>query len=167
MIALKPRLGVGLAAALLGFSMAASAQVKVGVINSLSGPFSAFGERYQTGMEVALEEINAAGGINGEPLELVVHDDRSEAQSALSSVESMKGDGIPLLIGSYASSITGPMARLATRQEIPLIVLGSADDSITKPGSPWSFEQSTHQPLSLIPTLTILITYATVSLIHH
>lgn len=139
MIALRPRLGVGLAAALLGFSMAASAQVKVGVINSLSGPFSAFGERYQTGMEVALEEINAAGGINGEPLELVVHDDRSEAQSALSSVESMQGDGIPLLIGSYASSITGPMARLATRQEIPLIVLGSADDSITKPGSPWVF----------------------------
>lgn len=139
MITFKPRLGVGLAAALLGFSMAASAQVKVGVINSLSGPFSAFGERYQTGMEVALEEINAAGGINGEPLELVIHDDRSEAQSALSSVESMKGNGIPLLIGSYASSITGPMARLATRQEIPLIVLGSADDSITKPGSPWVF----------------------------
>lgn len=130
-------LALSLAAA--GFSMPVFAQVKVGVINSTSGAFSAFGQRYQTGMEVALEEINAAGGINGEMLELVVQDDRSEAQSALAAVESMKNQGIPLVIGSYASSITGPMARLMARQKMPLIVLGSADDSITNPGSPWVF----------------------------
>lgn len=117
----------------------AVSQVKVGVINSTSGAFSAFGQRYQTGIEVALDEINAAGGINGEPLELIIQDDRSEAQSALAAIESMKNQQVPLIIGSYASSITGPMARLLTRQKIPLIVLGSADDSITKPGSPWVF----------------------------
>lgn len=117
----------------------AISQVKVGVINSTSGAFSAFGQRYQTGIEVALEEINAAGGIKGEPLELIIQDDRSEAQSALAAIESMKKQNVPLIIGSYASSITGPMARLLTREKIPLIVLGSADDSITKPGSPWVF----------------------------
>lgn len=135
-----PRLGtLALAASLAAFSLPASAQVKVGVINSLSGPFSAFGQRYQTGMDVALEEINSQGGINGQPLELVIQDDRSEAQSALASVESMKNQNVALVLGSYASSITGPMARLMTRQKMPLIVLGSADDSITKPGSPWVF----------------------------
>lgn len=118
---------------------AAQAQVEIGVINSLSGPFAAFGERYRTGMEVALEEINANGGINGEELQLNVQDDRSEAQSALAAVESLASSGVPLIIGSYASSITGPMAQLMTRQEIPLVVLGSADNSITKPGSPWVF----------------------------
>lgn len=117
----------------------AHAQVKVGVVNSLSGAFSAFGQRYKTGMEVAIEEINSNGGINGEKLELVVQDDRSEAQSALAALESFVNQGIPLIIGSYASSITGPMAQLATRQNVPLVVLGSADDSITKPGSPWVF----------------------------
>lgn len=140
---MKRHLLKGAALALAGtLSLAAfqaSAQVQVGVINSLSGVFSAFGQRYNTGMQVALEEINKAGGINGQPLELIVQDDRSEAQSALAAVESMNNKGVPLVIGSYASSITGPMARLATRQKLPLIVLGSADDSITKPGSPWVF----------------------------
>lgn len=132
-----------LAAALIGplvaFAGPASAQVEVGIVNSLSGNFATFGERYRTGLDVALEEINANGGINGEPLELIVQDDRSEAQSALAAVESLANQDVPLIIGSYASSITGPMAQLMTRQEVPLIVLGSADDSITKPGSAWVF----------------------------
>lgn len=125
--------------AALGLSTTAHAEVQVGVVNSLSGPFAAFGERYRTGMDLALEEINAAGGINGEPLALIVQDDRSEAQSALAAVEQLSGQGVPIIIGSYASSITGPMAQMMTRQQIPLIVLGSADDSITKPGSDWVF----------------------------
>src|SRR5690554_5275029 len=83
------------------FSMSAVAQVKIGVINSLSGTFAAFGERYNTGMQVALDEVNANGGINGEPLELITQDDRSDAQSALAAVESLGKQGVPLLIGSY------------------------------------------------------------------
>ena len=129
-----------ISAALITVGIATGAQaVEIGVVNSLSGNFATFGERYRTGMQVALEEVNANGGINGEELSLNVQDDRSEAQSALAAVESLNNAGVPLIIGSYASSITGPMAQLATRQEIPLVVLGSADDSITNPGSDWVF----------------------------
>lgn len=132
---------VGLSSALTACVIAApaAAQVKVGVINSLSGTFAAFGDRYDAGMEVALEEINANGGINGQPLELIIEDDRSDAQSALAAVESLNNQGVPMIIGSYASGITGPMSKLTTRQKIPLLVLGSADDTITKPGSDWVF----------------------------
>lgn len=134
-------LKVGVLAALCTalFSASAMADVKIGVINSLSGNFAAFGQRYNTGMQVALEEINANGGINGEKVELIIQDDRSEAQSALAAVESLNKQQVPLIIGSYASGITGPVSKVATRQKIPLIVLGSADDSITKPGSDWVF----------------------------
>lgn len=117
----------------------AHADVEIGVINSLSGNFAAFGERYRTGLQLALEEINANGGINGEPLKLTIQDDRSEAKSALAAAESFASKDVPLVIGSYASSITGPLAQFLTRQKVPLIVLGSADDSITRPGSPWVF----------------------------
>ncbi|MDH6186859.1 ABC transporter substrate-binding protein [Polaromonas sp. CG_23.6] len=117
----------------------ATAQVKVGVINSLSGNFASFGERYKAGMELALKEINENGGINGQKLEIITQDDRSDAQSALAALESLNKDNVSLIIGSYASGITGPLSKVATRQKIPLIVLGSADDSITKPGSPWVF----------------------------
>ncbi len=134
-------LRAGLVAALTAsaFSMPAMAQVKIGVVNSLSGNFAAFGSRYNTGMQVALDEINANDGINGQKLELVIQDDRSEAQSALAALESLNKQGVPLVIGSYASGITGPLSKVATRQKLPLIVLGSADDSITKPGSDWVF----------------------------
>lgn len=135
---MRKNLTLALAAGLT-MGTAAHAEVEIGVINSLSGAFSAFGDRYLTGMEVALDEINANGGINGEDLTLNIQDDRSEAQSALAAVESLDNAGVPMAIGSYASSITGPMAQIMTRQEIPLLVLGSADDSITKPGSPWVF----------------------------
>jgi branched-chain amino acid transport system substrate-binding protein len=133
-------LAAALAALLtVGFGPQSHAQVKIGVVNSLSGPFAAFGERYRTGLQIALDEVNADGGINGEELQLEIQDDRSEAQSALAAVESLINQDVPLIIGSYASSITGPMAQLMTREQVPLIVLGSADDSITRPGSPWVF----------------------------
>ncbi|HLR12420.1 MAG TPA: ABC transporter substrate-binding protein [Burkholderiaceae bacterium] len=128
-----------LASALVFWSAPAASQVKVGVINSLSGTFAEFGKRYQTGIEVALEEINNNGGVNGERIEIITEDDASQAQSALAALENMKNQGVALIIGTYASSMTGPLAQLATRQKMPLIVLGSADDSITKPGSPWVF----------------------------
>lgn len=136
---MKKSLAAGLSLFFMAGAMPAAAQVEIGVINSFSGNFATFGERYRTGMEVALEEVNANGGINGEDLQLAIQDDRSEAQSALAAVESLENEGVPLIIGSYASSITGPMAQLMTRREIPLIVLGSADDAITKPGSDWIF----------------------------
>ncbi len=134
-------LKAGFAAALLASSISSPAfsQVKVGVINSLSGNFASFGDRYDAGMAVALQEINSTGGINGQPLQLIIQDDRSDAQSALAAVESLNKQGVPLIIGSYASGITGPISKVTTRQKIPLVVLGSADDTITKPGSDWVF----------------------------
>ena len=133
-------LTAALAAALSALSLPAQADITIGVINSLSGNFATFGARYRTGMEVALDEINAAGGIKGQKITLSVQDDRSEAQSALAAGEKLASQkDVPLVMGSYASSITGPLAQFLTRRETPLIVLGSADDSITKPGSPWVF----------------------------
>ena len=55
-------IAAALAATLSVIGVPAQAQVEVGVINSLSGNFAAFGERYRTGLQVALDEINANGG---------------------------------------------------------------------------------------------------------
>jgi len=134
------RVLAALALPLAALAMPATADIKIGVINSMSGAFATFGERYLTGIEVAMEEVNANGGIDGEQLTLQLEDDRSEARSALAAVESLAADEeVPLVLGSYASSITGPMAQRITREQLPLVVLGSADDSITNPGSPWVF----------------------------
>ena len=89
-----------LVASLVALSAPAQAQVKIGVVNSLSGNFATFGERYRTGMQVALDEINGKGGIKGQKLELIVQDDRSDAQSALAAAEALDNQGVPVIIGS-------------------------------------------------------------------
>ena len=93
---------LAIATALSALSLPAHADITIGVINSLSGNFATFGERYRTGMQVALDEINAAGGIKGQKIALSVQDDRSEAQSALAAGEKLASQqDVPLVIGSY------------------------------------------------------------------
>ncbi len=91
------------------------------------------------GYNVALKEINAKGGVQGRPLELLVEDDASGVPAALSAAERLLAKGVPLILGTYSSGISKPLAGYMERQQMPLIVSGSADDSITKPGSPYVF----------------------------
>ena len=71
-------LGLGLA-----FSSAASAQIKIGVAGPVTGPNAAFGAQLKNGVEQAVEDINAAGGINGQKLQLVVGDDVSDPKQGV------------------------------------------------------------------------------------
>lgn len=118
--------------------------VKVGVITSITGRFAEFGEQHTAGLKAALEDINATGGVNGVPVELVIEDDISEVNSALAAAEKLVNQDVPIVIGAYSSSITNPLAQYFTRSERPFIVYTSADDAITRPGSPWIFR--TNQP---------------------
>ena len=136
-------LALCLASLALAFGPAAFAQdaqpVTVGVITSLTGRFAEFGEQHQAGFNVALEEINAAGGINGRPLALDLQDDTSEASVALSAAEGLLQEDVPLTLGAYSSSITNPLGQYFTREGRPFLVFTSSDDAITRPGSEWVY----------------------------
>ncbi|MEZ4632794.1 MAG: ABC transporter substrate-binding protein [Deinococcales bacterium] len=120
----------------LGF---AQDSIKVGVISSFTGRFAEFGDQHKAGFQVALEEINANGGINGVPLELVIEDDTSDQKAALSSAEKLAQAGLPMVLGAYSSSITNPLAQYFTREQLPFVVFTSSADSITNPGSDWVY----------------------------
>lgn len=113
--------------------------VQIGVITSITGRFAEFGEQHQAGVQIALEDVNAAGGINGAPVEVVWEDDTSEVNAALAAAERLVNQGIPLVMGAYSSSITNPLAQYFTRQQRPFLVFTSSDDAITRPGSEWIF----------------------------
>lgn len=117
----------------------------VGVITSITGRYAEFGEQHQAGFAVALEEINAAGGVDGLPLELVLRDDTSDVNAALSAAESLAQE-VPIVLGAYSSSITSPLAQYFSRQEYPFLVFTSSEDAITAPGSEWTFRLN--QPAS-------------------
>ena len=79
-------LGLGLA-----FASAASAQIKIGVAGPITGPNAAFGAQLKNGAEQAVEDINAAGGINGQKLQLVVGDDVSDPKQGVSVANKFAG----------------------------------------------------------------------------
>src|SRR5690606_4437306 len=117
----------------------AQESVKVGVITSLTGRFAEFGEQHQAGIQAALEDVNADGGVNGATVEVVVEDDTSEVNAALAAAERLVNRDLPLVMGAYSSSITNPLAQYFTRQQRPFLVFTSSDDAITRPGSEWVY----------------------------
>src|SRR5688500_11730158 len=84
---------------------AASDKVRVGVFMSLTGSTANFGISSVNGIKMAADEVNAAGGINGKQIELLVQDDRSDAQEAATIVTKfVTQDQVHAVLGEVASS---------------------------------------------------------------
>jgi branched-chain amino acid transport system substrate-binding protein len=143
-----------IAVSLICFNMSASipmcfAQdtIKVGVPNSLTGRHSPFGQHMKRAFDLALEEINAAGGIKGKKLEFVHVDDQSKPETALTAAQKLLQDPqIVMLTGEYSSSNTYPICALAEKQKMPFMVTTAAADNITTSG--WKYIFRLAQPAS-------------------
>ncbi|GAA5533021.1 ABC transporter substrate-binding protein [Deinococcus aluminii] len=137
-------------------SLALADTIQVGAITSLSGRFATFGRMQQAGFRVALDEINARGGVNGSRLELLLEDDASDTNKALNAAERLVNRKVPVVIGAYSSGITKPLSQYLARVKVPLIVATAIDETITKPGNPYTFRvnnQSSVYTRSLIDQL--------------
>jgi branched-chain amino acid transport system substrate-binding protein len=129
-------------ALVIPFAVGVRAQdpIKIGIITSITGAQARFGEAHKRGYELALEEINAAGGVLGRPLELVLEDDTSKPEQAQLAVEKLVNEvGVSVMIGAYTSSATLQAAAKANENEVPLVVPSSAANSITEKGYQWVF----------------------------
>lgn len=114
--------------------------IPIGIVTSLSGSLAKFGEAHMQGYELALEEINAAGGVLGQPLELVTQDDGSVPTAAASAIEKLaQQSNVPLILGAYSSSATMLAAGMAERHQVPLLIPTAAVDELTNQGYRWIF----------------------------
>jgi branched-subunit amino acid ABC-type transport system permease component/ABC-type branched-subunit amino acid transport system substrate-binding protein len=114
--------------------------IPVGIISSFTGAEARFGQAHQNGYEMALGEINAAGGVLGRNIELIYHDDTSKADPAMSAVEELAEDArVAAILGAYTSSSTFPATAVADRYQIPMIVPTAVTDEITRQGYQWVF----------------------------
>ncbi len=110
-------------------------KVKIGVFMSLTGSTAQFGISSTNGIKMAADEVNAAGGINGKQIELLVQDDRSDAQEAATIVTKfVTQDGVHAVIGEVASSRTIAAAPIAQNAKIPLLTPSSTNPEVTKKG---------------------------------
>src|SRR4051794_40798549 len=96
-----------LAAMLFGGAAVAQDTIKIGVTQPLTGAVAAAGNYVVQGAKVAESQINAAGGVLGKKIELVVEDNKSNPTEAVATVEKLiVRDKVPVIIGAWSSTFT-------------------------------------------------------------
>ena len=125
--------GLALAAS-LGLACAANAQIKVGVAGPLTGPNAAFGAQLKNGAEQAAADINAAGGINGQKIELLFGDDVSDPKQGVSVANKFVGDGVKYVIGHFNSGVTNPASDVYAENGIMMVTPSATNPTITEKG---------------------------------
>jgi branched-chain amino acid transport system substrate-binding protein len=108
--------------------------IKVGVLLPLTGAQAKFGEIEKKSYEMAAEEINAKGGVNGKKIELLFEDDTGKPDVGRSGVEKLiSREKVPVITGGYSSSVTAAAAPVAQQFKVPFVICtGSADDITEK-----------------------------------
>jgi len=113
--------------------------VRIGLLAPLDGTRDDDqGRALKQGVELAIEEANAAGGRDGVPYELIVKNDADPwGNSSNQIVEFAYEDRVWVIIGSIDSDSTHVGIRAALKAELPMITVGSNDPTITETGIPW------------------------------
>jgi len=119
-------LGFGLA-----FAGAANAQIKVGVAGPITGPNAAFGAQLKNGAEQAIEDINAAGGVLGQKLQLSIGDDVSDPKQGVSVANKLAGEGVKWLVGHFNSGVSIPASEVYSESGIVQITPASTNEKFT------------------------------------
>lgn len=136
--------------AFLPLSVSAQDTIKIGVILPLTGAQAAFGEIEKNSFEMAIEEINAAGGVKGKKLEFIFEDDTGKPEVARSAAEKLiNKDKVVLLGGGYGSSETYAVAGVAQQSRLPFLVNTGSADKITE--QKWDYVFRLNPPASDYP----------------
>lgn len=130
-------------ALLAGLATGASAQVKVGVIQPLTGPFAASGNYVVYGAQIAADEVSAKGGVLGQKLQLIIEDNKSNPTEAAAAAEKLiVRDKVPVLMGAWGSSFTLAVMPKLMEYKVPMLVETSSSGKITTSGNPYIFRIS-------------------------
>lgn len=116
------------------------APYKIGGIFAITGRASFLGEPERNSMELLAEQINAAGGINGHPIELVIYDTEGDATKAvLNANKLIEKDNVLAIVGPSLSGTTLAVVPIAEKTQVPLISC-AASVKITTPVKKWVFK---------------------------
>jgi branched-chain amino acid transport system substrate-binding protein len=130
---MKQWLTLGLAFGLgLAFTDGAAAQIKLGVAGPMTGGSAAFGAQLKNGVEQAVNDINAAGGILGQKIQVFVGDDRADPKEGVSVANKFVGDGVKFVIGHFNSGVTIPSSQVFEENGILEITPAATNPKVTE-----------------------------------
>jgi len=155
-----------LALAIVGaWPVAVSAQtIKVGAVVPITGRYGAGGAQVRAGYEIAVEQLNAAGGVTAGgkkmPIEFVLLDDESDATKTVSRLETLAAQGVVAYLGGFGSDLHAAAASVAEKNRVPYLGVAFALNKIHQQGFRYLFSpfwkspdigQATQGLLALIP----------------
>jgi len=109
--------------------------ILIGEIGSLTGSEATFGISTRNAIELALKEVNAAGGVKGKKVEVRVYDDQSKPEEAANAATRLiNQDQVLLILGEVASTNSLAMARKAQPASVPMISNASTNPKVTEVG---------------------------------
>ena len=110
---------------------ASGGPILLGTISPNPGNLAAYGTAIMNGVNLAVEEINAAGGVLGSQIQVINADDQGDPTECMNAFNSLVSQGVGLIIGSVTSSCTSAITDSANEEEVVLTSPSSTADSIT------------------------------------
>jgi branched-chain amino acid transport system substrate-binding protein len=138
-----------------GFSCAQAADIKIGAAESLSGGAAQYGNNIRNGFQLAVDEINAAGGINGEKIKLIVEDDQTKKEEAINVFKKLIfQDNVLMVFGPTLSNTA--LAAHPIAQGAKTVAMGTSTTipGITDPGN-YVFRNAVTEALVIPVTLKV------------
>src|SRR5216683_5543871 len=130
--------GVGVAIGLaLGLAISAAtcaqAQVKLAVGGPITGGSATFGAQLKNGVEQAIEDINSAGGIRGQKIQVppFIGDDRADPKEGVSVANKFVGDGVKYVVGHFNSGVTIPASDVYQENGMLVITPAATNPKVT------------------------------------
>jgi branched-chain amino acid transport system substrate-binding protein len=123
-----------LAGVALGFAFATPtwADILIGTAGPMTGQYASFGAQMKAGAEMAVEDINAAGGVNGEMLKLEIGDDACDPKQAVAVANQMAGSGVVFMAGHFCSGSSIPASAVYAEEGIIQISPASTNPAFTE-----------------------------------
>jgi branched-chain amino acid transport system substrate-binding protein len=118
----------------------ASGPLLIGTVGALTGPEAHYGGESRNGAQLAVEEANTAGGVQGRQLVLRSYDSQSRPEEAVNAMTRLvTQDGAVFVVGENQSSLSLAMAPAAAKGEVPMIAPSSTNPRVTREGGPYVF----------------------------
>lgn len=112
----------------------AQAEITIATAGPMTGPFAIFGERMKRGAEQAVADLNAAGGVLGQKVKIVIGDDACDPKQAVAVANSMVNKGVSLIVGHFCSGSSIPASDIYNEGGILQISPASTNPKLTERG---------------------------------
>jgi branched-chain amino acid transport system substrate-binding protein len=144
---------LALALCLIAFStdtVSAAEKIKIGILGPFSGSLAFNGGEMKKGMMLALDDINAGGGLFGQQIDLIFGDTECKPDKGLAAVKKLvTQDDVLVVGGGYCSSVNIATSEFCQFEEVPVVVAIAISPTITNRGYDYVFRTSPNSPMFL------------------